>query len=135
MPSIFSRILAGEIPCHKVAETDKYLAFLDINPVATGHVLCIPKHEVDYIFDLDDEEYIGLMAFAKKVAKGLKEAVPCRKIGVTVLGLEVPHAHVHLVPMRTEADMDFHHKGNPSADELSATAKKIAACIRNGNEV
>ncbi len=130
MPSIFSKIVAGEIPCHKVAETDKYLAFLDINPVAPGHVLCIPKHEVDYIFDLDDEEYLGLMAFAKKVAQGLKHAVPCRKVGVTVLGLEVPHAHVHLVPMRTEADMDFHHKSNPSADELAAMAKKISERIQ-----
>lgn len=129
MPSIFSRIVAGEIPCHKVAETDKYFAFLDINPVAPGHVLCIPKQEVDYIFDLDDEEYAGLMLFAKKVAKGLKQAMPCRKIGVTVMGLEVPHAHVHLVPMRTEGDMDFHHKSNPSADELAAMAQKISACI------
>jgi len=106
MPSIFSRIVAGEIPAYKVAETDNYLAFLDVNPLVLGHVLVIPKREVDYIFDLEESELTGLMAFAQKVARGLKNAVPCKRIGVAVIGLEVPHAHVHLVPLQTMADIN-----------------------------
>ncbi|HNX80367.1 MAG TPA: HIT domain-containing protein [Prolixibacteraceae bacterium] len=105
MSSIFTKIVNGEIPAWKVAENDDYLAFLDIFPVAEGHTLVIPKKEVDYLFDLDDETYLGLQAFAKKVAEGLKKAIPCRKVGVMVLGLEVPHAHIHLVPMQREADL------------------------------
>ena len=105
MSSIFTKIVNGEIPAWKVAENDDYLAFLDIFPVAEGHTLVIPKKEVDYLFDLDDETYLGLLAFAKKVAEGLKKAIPCRKVGVMVLGLEVPHAHIHLVPMQREADL------------------------------
>jgi len=105
MSSIFTKIVNGEIPAWKVAENDDFLAFLDIFPVAEGHTLVIPKKEVDYLFDLDDETYLGLQAFAKKVAEGLKKAIPCRKVGVMVLGLEVPHAHIHLVPMQREADL------------------------------
>lgn len=107
MPSIFSRIVAGEIPAYKVAENDQYLAFLDVNPLVLGHVLVIPKREVDYIFDLETAELTGLMAFAQQVAHGLKKAVPCKRIGVAVIGLEVPHAHVHLVPLQTMADINF----------------------------
>ena len=107
MASIFSRIVAGEIPCYKVAENDRYFAFLDINPVAKGHTLVIPKHEVDYIFDLDDEEYAGLMQFAKKVAAAMRSVIDCKRIGVAVMGLEVPHTHVHLVPISKESDMNF----------------------------
>lgn len=105
MSTIFSKIVNNEIPAWKVAENENFLAFLDIFPVAKGHTLVIPKKEVDYIFDLDNETYLGLQAFAKEVAEGLKRAVPCRKVGVMVLGLEVPHAHIHLVPMQTEADL------------------------------
>lgn len=105
MASIFSKIVNGEIPAYKVAEDENYLAFLDIFPVAKGHTLVIPKKEVDYIFDLEDELYTGLQAFAKKVAVGLKKAIPCQKVGVLVLGLEVPHAHIHLIPMQNEADL------------------------------
>jgi len=105
MASIFSKIVNGEIPAYKVAEDENYLAFLDIFPVAKGHTLVIPKKEVDYIFDLEDDLYVGLQAFAKKVAIGLKKAIPCQKVGVLVLGLEVPHAHIHLIPMQNEADL------------------------------
>jgi histidine triad (HIT) family protein len=105
MTSIFSKIVNGEIPAYKVAEDENYLAFLDIFPVAKGHTLVIPKKEVDYLFDLDDELYSGLQLFAKKVAAGLKKAIPCQKVGVLVLGLEVPHAHIHLIPMQNEADL------------------------------
>ena len=107
MASIFSRIASGEIPSYRIAENDKFFAFLDINPVAEGHVLVIPRKETDYIFDLSDEDLGEMMIFAKKVAKALKAALPCRKIGVSVIGLEVPHAHIHLVPMNNEGDMDF----------------------------
>ena len=107
MSSIFSKIIKGEIPAYKVAETEEFLAFLDVRPVAKGHVLCIPKEEVDYIFDMSDESYAKLMQFSKIVASGLKQAVPCKKIGITVIGLEVPHAHVHLVPMNELNDMNF----------------------------
>jgi histidine triad (HIT) family protein len=105
MSTIFTKIVNGEIPAWKVAENDDFLAFLDIFPVAKGHTLVIPKKEVDYIFDLDNELYSGLQLFAKKVAEGLKRAIPCRKVGVMVLGLEVPHAHIHLVPMQKESDL------------------------------
>ena len=107
MPSVFSRIVTGEIPCYKVAENERYLAFLDVNPLVQGHVLVIPKRETDYLFDLDDDEYAGLMMFAKNVANGLRKAVPCKRIGVAVIGLEVPHAHIHLVPLQTMADINF----------------------------
>lgn len=107
MASIFSKIVAGEIPSYKVAEDNAHYAFLDINPVAPGHTLVIPKKEVDYLFDLTDEEYSSLLLFAKKVALAMKKALPCERIGVTVMGLEVPHAHIHLVPINKESDMNF----------------------------
>lgn len=133
MPSIFSRIVAGEIPAYKVAENERYLAFLDVNPLVLGHVLVIPKQEVDYIFDLEDAEYSGLMVFAKKVAIGLKMAMPCKRIGVAVIGLEVPHAHVHLVPLQTMADINFSMPKQQFPKELMAeTAAKIASLIRLG---
>ena len=99
MATIFTKIIEGEIPCYKVAEDERHIAFLDINPVAPGHTLVVPKHEVSYLFDLDDEEYVALELFAKKVAKGLRKAMPCKRIGETVIGLEVPHAHIHLIPL------------------------------------
>ena len=127
MASIFSRIVAGEIPCYKVAEDDRYFAFLDISPVAKGHTLVIPKQEVDYIFDLDDEIYSGLMAFARRVARALEGAVACKRVGVAVMGLEVPHAHIHLVPITTEGDMNFfREKLSLPADEMAEIAAKIA---------
>ena len=128
--SIFSKIISGEIPAHKVAETADFLAFLDINPLVEGHVLVIPKKEVDYIFDIDDETYAGLMIFAKIVAEGVRKAIPCKKVGVSVIGLEVPHAHVHLIPMNAVSDMNFsREKLNPSAEQLAETAQKIRAAL------
>jgi histidine triad (HIT) family protein len=128
--SIFSKIISGEIPAHKVAETSDFLAFLDINPLVEGHVLVIPKKEVDYIFDMDDETYAGLLIFAKIVAEGVKKAIPCKKVGVSVIGLEVPHAHVHLIPMNAVSDMNFsREKLNPSAEQLAVTAQKIRAAL------
>ena len=108
MAGIFARIASGEIPSHKIAENDKFFAFLDINPLAEGHTLVIPKQEVDYLFDLDPETLSGLMLFAQRVAKAVEKAIPCKRIGVAVLGLEVPHAHIHLVPLNRESDIDFH---------------------------
>lgn len=107
MATIFSRIVMGEIPCYKIAEDERFFAFMDINPVAVGHTLVIPKREDDYIFNLDDEELAAMMVFAKKVAKAIEKAVPCKRIGVAVIGLEVPHAHIHLIPITQEGDMDF----------------------------
>lgn len=133
MATLFSRIAAGEIPSYKVAETDRYFAFLDINPVQPGHVLVIPKQEQDYIFDIDDEQFAGLHLFAKKVARALKKAVPCRKVGVAVIGLEVPHAHIHLVPMTNEGDMDFHKKQTLPESEMTAIAKAIAEAYDEDN--
>lgn len=128
MATLFSRIAAGEIPSYKVAEDDRHFAFLDINPVHPGHVLVIPKKETDYIFDLADEEYSALLLFAKRVAKALKAAIPCRKVGVTVIGLDVPHAHVHLVPMDKGDDMNFcGQKLTLPADEMEKIAANIAS--------
>jgi len=129
--TIFSKIIAGEIPAYVVAESNEFLAFLDINPLAEGHVLVIPKKEVDYIFDLDDETYTGIQIFAKIVATGLKKAVPCTKVGVAVIGLEVPHAHIHLIPMNRVDDMNFARpKLSFTPEELSATRDKIKAALR-----
>lgn len=126
MASIFSRIVAGEIPCYKVAENEHYFAFLDISPVAKGHTLVIPKQEVDYIFDLDEESYNGLMAFARQVARAIDSVMDCKRVGVAVMGLEVPHAHVHLIPITTEGDMNFfREKLSLPAEEMA----EIAACI------
>lgn len=130
MPSVFTKIINSEIPAYKVAETDGYIAFLDISPVAPGHTLVVPKKEVDYLFDLDDETYLGLQAFAKKVALGIKKAIPCRKVGVAVLGLEVPHAHIHLVPMQNESDLlNFGRKLRLSSEEFAEIREKIAGAI------
>ena len=107
MATIFSKIIQGEIPCYKIAENDRFFAFLDINPVSKGHTLVVPKHETDYIFNLDDEEIGEMMVFAKQVAKSIEKAVPCKRIAVAVIGLEVPHAHIHLVPITNEGDLDF----------------------------
>ena len=107
MASIFTKIVAGEIPCYRIAEDENYLAFLDLNPNAKGHTLCIPKQEINKLFDLQDQAYLGLMAFAKKVAVALEKTVPCKRIGMAIIGLEVPHAHVHLIPMNTVQDMNF----------------------------
>jgi len=126
MGSIFTKIVNGEIPAYKVAEDKNFLAFLDISPVAKGHTLVIPKKEVDYLFDLDDELYTGLQLFAKKVAAGLKKAIPCKKVGVLVLGLEVPHAHIHLIPMQNEADvLNFSKKLNLSKEDFEEIRDKI----------
>ena len=126
--SVFSKIVSGEIPAHIVAETTEFIAFLDINPLVMGHVLVIPKKEIDYIFDMDDESYFGITLFAKIVAKGLKKAFPCKKVGVAVIGLEVPHAHIHLIPMNNVSDMNFaKEKLKPSEEELAEAAIKIKA--------
>jgi histidine triad (HIT) family protein len=128
--SIFSKIVSGEIPAYKVAETDDFLAFLDVSPLVMGHVLVIPKQEVDYIFDMDDERYAGLTLFAKQVAKGVKVAFPCKKVGVAVIGLEVPHTHIHLIPMNNVSDMNFaKEKLKPSQEELAEAALKIKAVL------
>ena len=126
MPTIFTRIINGEIPCHKIAEDDRYFAFLDINPLKAGHTLVVPKKETDYIFDLNDDQLSGLIIFSKKVAKAIKEAFPCNRIGVAILGLEVPHAHIHLVPMDTMEDINFR---NPKLKFTTEEFKKIAESI------
>lgn len=126
MATIFTRIINGEIPCYKVAEDANYFAFLDINPLTKGHTLVVPKVEEDYIFNLDDTTYAGLMLFAKKVAKALKQAVPCKRIGIAVMGMEVPHAHVHLIPINKESDMVI---SNPKLQFSSEEMQKIAADI------
>ncbi len=131
MASIFSKIVAGEIPSHKVAEDDNYFAFLDIMPLAEGHVLVIPKKEVDYIFDLDDETYKGLWAFAKKVAAGLEQAIECERVGIAVIGLEVPHTHIHLIPLQKFDTINFaKSKLKFSQDNLAKTAEKIRAKLQ-----
>lgn len=125
MASIFTKIVNGEIPCYKVAEEDKYLAFLDVNPNAKGHTLCIPKQEIDQIFEMEEELYIGLMRFSRKVAKAIEKTVPCKRIGVAVIGLEVPHTHVHLIPLHDMEDMRFQRKESLSVLEFEDLAKKI----------
>lgn len=126
MASIFSRIVAGEIPCHKVAEDEEFFAFLDINPVATGHTLVIPKQEVDYIFDIDDPVLGRMMAFAKRVARAQEAAISCKRVGLAVMGLEVPHAHIHLIPIQKESDMYFGGKKlEVTQDVLADTATRI----------
>ena len=123
---MFSKIAAGEIPSYKCAESDKFYAFLDINPVAKGHTLVIPRREVDYIYDMDDDELAEYQVFAKRVAVALKKAFPCKKVAQVVLGLEVPHAHIHLIPMKSEADVDFRReKLKRSSEEMAEIAEKI----------
>ena len=127
MATVFSRIVAGEIPSYKIAEDEKHYAFLDINPVAPGHTLVITKREVDYIFDLDDKEYTDLQLFAKRVAEAIKRAMPCQRVGVAVMGLEVPHTHIHLIPINSEADMNFFkEKAEVSSEEMARIAAAIA---------
>ena len=130
MPSIFTRILDGEIPCHKILENDRFLAFLDIRPIRPGHTLVIPKKEIDYLFDLDDEALAGLMAFSKKVARAIRQAVECKRVGLMVAGLEVPHAHIHLVPIVEVLDLNFAKAKPARADELSQTAERIRAHLK-----
>ncbi len=126
MASIFTRIINREIPGHIVAEDENFIAFLDITPLVTGHTLVVPKKEIDYIFDLDDETTAGLHVFAKRVARAVKKAVPCKRIGVAVIGLEVPHTHIHLVPMNSMGDINFtKSKLNPSKEELAEVAERI----------
>lgn len=126
MPTIFSKIIAGEIPCYKIVESEKYLAFLDINPLAKGHTLVIPKQETDYIFNINDEELAGLHLFAKKIAKAIEKAVPCKRIGMAVIGLEVPHAHIHLIPINHVGDINFSNpKLSFSKSEMEQVAEKI----------
>ena len=127
MASIFTKIVNGEIPCYKIAETDEFLAFLDIEPNSKGHTLCIPKREINKIFDLEEAEYSRLMSFTRKVAKALKKTVPCKRIGMTVIGLEVPHVHVHLIPLHTMEDARFIQKVKMSNLEFEALAKAIHA--------
>jgi histidine triad (HIT) family protein len=126
MPSIFSKIIAGDIPCYKIAENADFIAFLDVFPLKKGHVLVVPKKEVDYIFDLDNETYLGLMSFSKTIANAIKQAISCNRVGVCVVGLEVPHAHVHLIPINTVNDMNFSNtKLTLSKDEFEEIANSI----------
>ncbi|XCF06812.1 HIT family protein [Tamlana crocina] len=127
MASLFTKIINGEIPCYKIAETDEFFAFLDINPNAKGHTLCIPKKEVDKIFDLDEATYMGLMAFSRKVALAIEKAVPCKRVGVSVIGLEVPHVHVHLIPLHNMDDARFIKKEKLTPEDFEVVAEEIRA--------
>jgi histidine triad (HIT) family protein len=127
MSSIFTKIVNGEIPAYKIAEDDNFLAFLDVNPNAKGHTLCIPKQEIDKIFDMDDELYLGLMKFSKKIAIALEKTVSCKRVGMAVVGLEVPHAHVHLIPLNEMDEMRFLNKVSLTKEEFEALAKNIQA--------
>ena len=127
MSTIFKKIIDGEIPCYKVAEDENFLAFLDVNPNAKGHTLCIPKQEIDKFFEIEDDLYLGLMAFSKKVAIALEKTVPCLRIGVAVIGLEVPHAHVHLIPLNEMGEMTFRQKVSLTKEEFEDLAKRINA--------
>jgi histidine triad (HIT) family protein len=130
MATIFTRIIKGEIPCYKIAEDDNYFAFLDINPLTAGHTLVVPKQETDYLFDLEDDKLAGLIIFSKKVAGAIKSAIPCKRIGIAVLGLEVPHAHIHLVPMNSMDDVNFKNpKLKFSPDEFKEIAAKISSRV------
>lgn len=125
MSSIFTKIVNGEIPCYTIAEDAIFLAFLDVNPNAKGHTLCIPKQEIDQLFEIDDELYLGLMQFSKKIATALQKTVPCKRIGMAAIGLEVPHAHIHLIPLNEMDEMRFQNKVTMSKDEFEALAKEI----------
>lgn len=129
MSSIFSKIVNGEITCYKITEDDNFLAFLDVNPNAKGHTLCIPKKEINKIFDLDDDLYLGLMQFSKKVAVALEKAVPCKRVGMAVIGLEVPHAHVHLIPLNEMDEMRFQNKVKLEKDEFEALVNNIVSYL------
>jgi histidine triad (HIT) family protein len=125
MSSIFTKIVNGEIPCYKIAEDENYLAFLDVNPNAKGHTLCIPKQEINKIFDMEEAHYLGLMKFSRKVAKAIEKSIDCKRIGVAVVGLEVPHVHVHLIPLNDMDDMRFQRKTSLSAEEFQELAQQI----------
>ena len=127
MPSIFTKIINGEIPCYKIAEDDEFFAFLDINPNSAGHTLCIPKKEVNKIFDLDETTFMGLMAFSRKIGKAMEASIDCKRVGMTVIGLEVPHVHVHLIPLHSMENATFQHKASLSDDEFQDIAQKIRA--------
>ncbi|WP_158728992.1 MULTISPECIES: HIT family protein [unclassified Flavobacterium] len=127
MPSIFTKIINGEIPCYKIAEDENFIAFLDVNPNANGHTLCIPKQEINKIFDMDDNLYLGLMQFSKKIAVALEKTVPCKRVGIAVVGLEVPHAHVHLIPLNEMDEMRFQNKVSLTTEEFTSLAAAIAA--------
>jgi histidine triad (HIT) family protein len=127
MPSIFTRIINGEIPCYKIAEDNNFLAFLDVNPNAKGHTLCVPKQEIDKLFDIEDDLYLGLMQFSKKIATAVEKTVPCKRIGMAVIGLEVPHAHVHLIPLIEMDEMRFQNKVSLTKEEFETLAKAIQA--------
>jgi histidine triad (HIT) family protein len=127
MSSIFTKIINGEIPCYKITEDENFLAFLDVNPNAKGHTLCIPKQEINKIFDIEDDLYIGLMQFSKKIAMALEKTVPCKRIGMAVIGLEVPHAHVHLIPLNEMDEIRFQNKVSMTKEEFEALAKSIQA--------
>ncbi|WP_320815489.1 HIT family protein [Flavobacterium sp.] len=126
MASIFTKIVNGEIPCYKIAEDENFLAFLDVNPNAKGHALCIPKQEINKIFDMEEDLYMGLMAFSRKVAKALEKTIECKRVGVAVVGLEVPHVHVHLIPLQDMDDMRFQRKASLSSEEFENIAKQIS---------
>ncbi len=125
MGSIFTKIINGDIPSYKIAEDDNYFAFLDINPNAVGHTLCVPKNEVDKIMDMEEADYLGLMAFSRRVGKAIEAAIDCKRVGITVIGLEVPHVHIHLIPLNKMADATFMNKIQLSQDEFEDTARKI----------
>lgn len=129
MPTLFTKIINGEIPCYKVAEDDHFIAFLDINPNAKGHTLCVPKVEVDKLFDLDETTYLNLMLFSRKVAKALEKTVACKRVGIAIIGLEVPHVHVHLIPLNQMSDMDFSKKTTLTPPEFVALANQINAAL------
>lgn len=130
MSSIFTKIINGEIPCYKIAEDDDFFAFLDINPNAKGHTLCVPKKEVDKLLDLDETTYMGLMAFSRRVGRALEAAIVCKRVGMTVIGLEVPHVHVHLIPLTTMANATFQHKVGLTKEEFEETAAAIRAQLK-----
>lgn len=129
MATLFTKIINGDIPCYKIAEDENFIAFLDINPNAKGHTLCVPKKEVDKLFDLDDTSYLGLMLFSKKIAQAIEKVIPCNRVGISVIGLEIPHTHVHLIPINEMKEMTFTHKVKLSETEFNEIAKKIREAL------